>query len=165
MPFDLGQPMRLTPAQRDAARGRLAKMRLEALARMLAGLTREAMAANEIVTPLNREGVYRRPLRTAFCLQGWPWQAADAAAARVVEVTFEILQTKRPSWPEGQRDWTISRGDLIERTRCANCRKPLPEERPKFCCHHCARAYNARLNRLREAQEDRAAMLAIEGDL
>lgn len=155
MPFDARR--KLTRAERDAARGRLAKMRGEEIARLLAGMTRAALASGRIVTPLNREAVHRHVLRRVLILQGWRWRLADEAAARVVEVSLEILQAKRPTWNQGQPEYVINPGLLIERTRCAECGKRLPPERPKFCSDGCANAFRLRQMRRMQADSEQAA--------
>jgi len=154
---------RLTPTQRDASRGLLARMRREDLAARLARWTREALADGRIVTPLNREALYRRIIRSTLCLQGWRWNAADASAMAVVQISLELVQARRPPWNEGQPEYVIAAGTLIERTRCANCHGKLPEGRPKFCSAHCRNAYNLRLMRRRQADDERVITLAGMG--
>jgi len=160
MPFDARHLGKLTGKAADAARGRLAKMRREELTGRLCRITRQALEEGRIATPLAYEGVFRQTIRACLCLEGWRWQAADEAACNTVSVALSTLQAKRPSWNEGQREYTIERGTLIERTRCANCGKKLEGEQAKFCSRACAQAYNARLNRLREANESWAAKMA-----
>ena len=155
MPFDARR--KLTRAERDAARGKLARMRGEAIARLLAGLTRDALASGQILTPLNREAVHRHTLRRVLILEGWRWRLADEAAAEVVRVSLEILRAKRPTWAEGQPDYVINPGLLIERTRCAECGKKLPPERPKFCSDGCANAFRLRQMRRMQADSEQAA--------
>lgn len=81
MPFD-ARP-RLTRAARDAARGRLGKMRAEAVAAVLARLTREAVAEGRVASPFAYEAPFRALVRSQLVLQGWRWQPADDAAALV----------------------------------------------------------------------------------
>ena len=164
MPFDLRQP-RLTRAERDAARNRLAKMRGEEMAAALARITRDALEDGRVPSPFAYEALFRAVLRSVLVLQGWRWTPADAAAAAVVRISLELLRVERPSWAEGQPDWAISSGDLIERTRCANCHKPLLEGRPKFCSTPCRNAYHLRLLRMREADEHKAARMAARVEL
>jgi len=154
-----------TRRQRDAGRERLAKDRAEHIVGNLCAITRVALEAGRILTPLAYEGTFRRVIRSELCLQGWSWQAADDTAMDVVAVVFSILQVKRPDWYEGQPEWTIERGTLIERTRCANCGNPLPEGHPKFCSKPCRNVHGLRLMRLREADETEMATLASRSPL
>jgi hypothetical protein len=86
---------------------------------------------------------------------------ADQAAKDIVAGAHRLLGAERPSWYEGQPEYIISSGDLIERTRCACCHKPLPDGRPKFCSDICRTAKNARQSRIREASDERAADMAV----
>lgn len=149
MPFDAAP--RLSPAQRDAARGKLATMRREALAAVLARYTRDALGDGRIPTKLAYEALFRAAMRSALCLQGWRWWQADEAAAATVAACLNLLQASRPSWADGQPDALGYSGVVIERTRCANCGAPIPEERKKFCSDRCAIIFNNRLHRLQAA--------------
>ena len=60
----------------------------------------------------------------------------------------------RRAWNEGQLEWTVQAGALIERTRGVRCHKPLPERHLRFCGELCADAHNENLNRTKEAHED-----------
>jgi hypothetical protein len=142
-----------TRAAKDAARGKLAKMRGEDIAEFLAGLTSEALAAGRIPSKFAYEALFRASLRSALCLQGWGWADADQAAAGVVQASLRKLKAERPSWNEGQPEWTIEGGTLIERTRCIRCHNPLPEGHFKFCSALCKGGHHARLHWLRQANE------------
>lgn len=168
MAFDmtnLASVNRPTRREADAVRRRLSKDRAEMIVGNLCALTRAALEDGRLLTALGCEGLYRRVIRTELVLQGWPWADADKTARDVVNVVFAILQVKRPSWYEGQPEWTIERGTLIERTRCANCGNPLPDERPKFCCDGCRKVHALRMFRLRSASEDQMATLASSSPL
>ena len=143
MPFDLRQP-RLTRAERDAARNRLAKMRGEALAAMLARWTREALEDGRAPSPFAYEAMFRAALRSVLVLQGWRWHPADAAALAVVSVALELLQAERPSWAEGQEAWT---GTLVIRdTHCRQCGVPLMPRQVHFCSGTCRSAWWRQFN-------------------
>ncbi|MET4104623.1 hypothetical protein ABIE58_004082, partial [Roseovarius sp. MBR-78] len=145
MPFDMSYPApAMTRRERDAARRKLSKDRAETIVGHLCALTRVALEEGRVLTPLAYEGLFRRVIRSELCLQGWSWSAADDTARDVVAVVFAIMQVKRPNWYEGQPEWTIERGSLIERTRCANCGHPLPEDRPKFCSDGCRKVHGLR---------------------
>jgi hypothetical protein len=166
MAFDMASlAPKLTRRERDATRHKLAKERANHIVGHLCALTRLALSEGRILTPLAYEALFRQVIRSELCLQGWKWHPADQIACDLVGVVLSILQAKRPSWNEGQPEWTIERGTLIERTRCANCGNPLPEGRPKFCCDGCKRVYNMRLLRLREASEEQMRNLASRSEL
>lgn len=59
-------------------------------------------------------------------------------AREMLADAFRMAGAVRPSWNEGQLEWTIEAGTLIERTRCVRCHKPLPEGHHKFCGEICA---------------------------
>ncbi len=157
MPFDVQslaiRTTRTIRAERDAARAKLAKQRAETIVAHLCALTRLALEAGRVTTPLSYEALFRRVIRSQLCLQGWRWQAADETAQAVVDVVFAILQVKRPTWNEGQPEWTIESGTLIERTRCARCHKPLPDGHYKFCSSVCKVTYHSILSDLRRRDE------------
>ena len=163
MAFD-GAP-RLTRAERDAARGRLAKMRAEDLARALAQLTRQALEDGRAPSKFAYEAVFRATIRAALCLQGWRWHSADDAAALVVRVALELLRAERPSWNEGQPEHVVHGGALIQRLRCANCHKPLEDHQLKFCSKLCADSYGWRVRNYMAMDEARAGQLAARIDL
>ena len=163
VPFDM--PHKPTRRERDAARHRLAKERANAIIGHLCATTRLSLSEGRIITPLAHEAMFRRVIRSQLCLQGWRWHPADQAARDLVAVVLSILQVKRPSWNEGQRDWTVEGGALIERTRCARCGNPLPEGHHKFCGRLCSSAHHARLVRLHNAGEELAGKMASRYEL
>ena len=78
-------------------------------------------------------------LRAALVLLGNGWHAADTEAREIVNAALRILGYRRPSWLEGQREYTISPD------RCKWCGTNVPEdmrvERPSnYCSDVCARA-------------------------
>lgn len=148
--------------ERDALRGRLGKTRFDAILTDIVAVIRLAFAAGATATLFGLEGPLRAALRSDLCLQGWRWRDADTMARFLLEEAFRTVRAERPDWNEGQPEWVISSGDLIERTRCAQCHNPLPEGRPKFCSDGCRNVYHLRLIRRREAQEDLALDLAIK---
>lgn len=147
--------------ERDAIRGRLGRDRFDSILADIVAVIRLAFAAGATPTLFGLEGPLRAALRADLCLQGWRWHDADFCARYLLEEAFRTVRAERPSWNEGQVEWTISSGDLIERTRCAECHKPLLEGRPKFCSAGCNRVFHLRLLRRRQAQEEAALDLAI----
>ncbi|MDB6179559.1 hypothetical protein PAF17_18980 [Paracoccus sp. Z330] len=146
--------------ERDARRGELGPGRYSALVKDLAGTIRLAFEAGATASLFGLEGPLRHGIRADLCLQGWPWTKADLMAREMLEDAFRVARAVRPSWEEGQQEWAIHAGTLIERTRCVRCHGPLPEGHYKFCSNNCAASHSRALGRLREAQEDRAVKFA-----
>tara|TARA_R110000851_G_scaffold23636_4_gene69030 strand:- start:621 stop:1067 length:447 start_codon:yes stop_codon:yes gene_type:complete len=107
------------------------------------------------------EGAFVAEIRSSLCLAGWPWSIADRAARDLVAEALCRINAKRPSWNEGQREWTVQAGTLIERTRCVTCHSALPEGHKKFCGKLCANRWHKRLDNRRAANEDNAICLTI----
>ncbi|RWR29455.1 hypothetical protein D2T31_10760 [Sinirhodobacter populi] len=150
-----------TRRERDAVRGRIGRGRYDALVAELATVIKLAFKAGATGSIWGLEGPLRAGLRGDLCLQGWGWDAADLMARDVLDGAFRKAGAiARPNWNEGQPEWTIERGTLIERTFCANCHKPLLDGRPKFCDDPCRNAYHMRLSRRRRMTEDKASVLA-----
>lgn len=99
------------------------------------------------------EGYTRTGLRSAFCLRGWTWTEADDAAALVVSGALSRLGARRPTWRQGQPEWTQEGVIQPMRSRCIRCEGLLPEGRRKFCSHLCHAAFHMDIAR----KEDRAA--------
>lgn len=147
------------------AKRRLAQRKQVALADYLAWRTREAFNAGRIPTLLSFEGVHRRTIRSVLCMRGLSWPLADRVAADVVHEVLLKVVAKRPSWAEGQPEWAIEAGTLIERTRCVHCHKGLPEGHHKFCGKLCRTAHGLRMMRMRDATEDQMSVLATRYEL
>lgn len=100
------------------------------------------------------EASCRHGLRSSLCLQGWSWADADQLAAEIVAAALNRIGAERPSWKEGQPEYT-QEGVIIEhRATCLRCRGgPLPEGHWKFCSSLCANAHKQSLMRLRRAEE------------
>lgn len=146
--------------EREARRGRLGKGRFDLLVKELVAVIRLAFAAGATATLFGLEGPLRAGIRADLCRQGWCWQDADDMAREMLDEAFRAVRATRPGWDEGQPEWTIHAGTLIERTRCARCHAPLPEGHHKFCSNVCAASYNQRFTRLKQAQGEKVVMLA-----
>lgn len=139
---------------KEARRGRLGPARFDAFVSELAGVMRLAFDAGTTGSLFGLEGALRHAIRSELCLYGWRWHDADAMARDLMDGAFWAVRARRPTWNEGQPEWTVEAGTLIERTRCARCGAPLPEGHHKFCSSLCARAhqnYRYRINRTSEA--------------
>jgi hypothetical protein len=131
--------------------------RYGALIESLARTIRIAFEAGATGSLWGLEGPLRASIRSDLCLQGWRWKDADDLAKDVLAAAHSRVGAKRPSWNEGQLEWTIEAGTLIERTRCVHCHKPLPEGHFKFCSHHCNSVHHHRLARRHEMDAERVA--------
>ena len=145
----------------DARRGRLGRGRYDALVTELAAVIRLSFEAGATASLFGLEGPLRHGLRSDLCLQGWRWSEADAMARELLADAFRAARAARPSWNEGQREWTIEAGNLIERTRCVRCHSPLPEGHHKFCNRLCATSHHHSLHYLRSKGDNQALELAI----
>lgn len=140
--------------EREARRGRLGRQRYDALVKELAGVIRLAFEAGATATLWGMEGPLRAGIRADLCLQGWTWETADLTAREMLAEAFRQVRAVRPTWNEGQPEWVIHEGLLIERTRCVHCGKPLPEENHRFCSDLCRWSHHAHLSWMKQANED-----------
>lgn len=131
------------------------------MAGRVAKVIRLAFEAGRISSLLGLEGVLRSALRADLCLRGWQWADANQAAVNIVAVAHSLLGAERPDWYEGQPEYVVSDGLLIERTRCKLCHRPLPEERRKYCSQICGSADSHRLVRVRAASDKMVADMAV----
>lgn len=141
--------------------GNLTKRRKLGMAGQLAAVIRLAYAAGEISSLFGLEGALRASVRADLCLRGWCWRDANQMAVDLVAGAHGLLGAERPDWYEGQPDYVISEGLLIERTRCKRCHKKLPEGHPKFCSDQCRKNHHLLLFRVRSASEAASINLAI----
>ncbi len=146
--------------ERDSARCRLGKDRSEAIVAGLRRIMRHEFVTGRTATLFGLEGPLRHAMRETLCLQGWHWVDAGSAARQLVEAALASLWATRPTWNEGQPEWTIEHGTLIERTRCARCHAPLPEGHYKFCSRLCSTTYNSWLAEMRRADESNVIRIA-----
>lgn len=106
-------------------------------------------------TPFAAEGPCRAGIRESLCLDGWRWSRADDEAADIVAAALAEVGARRPTWQQGQPEYTQPGALPILRQHCINCAKPLPEGHYKFCCRPCAKAYASRRD-LRHLDEELA---------
>lgn len=151
---------RLARQERDARRGRLGPGRYAALVKEIAAVTRLSFEAGALGSLFGLEGPLRAEIRGDLCRQSWVWAEADLMACEMLADVFMALHVTRPHWNEGQPEWVIEAGTLIERTRCVRCHAPLPEGHHKYCSHLCSTAHWMWLNRRKEASGDLAVKLA-----
>lgn len=144
-------------AGRDKQKVRYRARIVRRMALVMLGDFREGIAASLFAY----EGRFTAELRAALCLVGWPWPIADQVARDLVGEALRRINANRPSWNEGQREYVIKAGLLIERTRCVTCHNRLTGEQVKFCSKLCNDRWHRRLDRLRAANEDAATCAAI----
>ena len=81
------------------------------------------------------EASIRSGVRSALCIAGHGWHPSDSEAAALLATAFTKMGVHRPSWFEGQREYTIPRQN------CARCGCDLDEEsignRDRFCSEIC----------------------------
>ena len=130
-------------ANREAARRSLrkAKPRRSLNQKLRARLitTAAGLMKRSEPSPFAFEAVIRAWLRAHLCLRGWQWADADFAAEGVTEGALNRIGAGRPTWKEGQPEWTVEGAATFERTRCVNCGRPLPEMHRKYCSDFCSR--------------------------
>jgi len=127
-------------AERKAERRRLRIKDRASVVTAIVQVVREAREDGRAVTHWTFEGMLIALLRSEMCLSSVPWAAADSAAREVVAEALGRLGAKRPSWQEGQPEWTD--GGVIRDTRitCANCGKGLEPEQKIYCSRICGDA-------------------------
>lgn len=141
--------------KRDARRGRLGPGRYDALVAELVRCVKLAFEAGATGSLFGMEGPLRHEIRSDLCLQAWGWAAADLLVRDLLSDVFNKVGAERPAWNEGQPEWVIESGTLIERTRCVNCSRPLLDGRKKFCSDLCANTHHARVTYRKEMTEER----------
>jgi len=99
-----------------------------------------------------REGLCRSGVRAALVMRGFRWVNADTYAASVVAQALRSIGARRPTWDEGQPEWTQDGVIRAPRETCFRCRTPLPEGHWRFCSDGCAKA--TRVAQFREMQRD-----------
>jgi hypothetical protein len=94
-------------------------------------------------TAFARSSISLYVIRSSLCLIGWPWSVANETAASIVTQALNQLGARRPSWAEGQREFTAL-GNFLREDFCWECGDALPKYAKKFCNGSCAQAYRAR---------------------
>lgn len=141
---------------------KLGQKRQKSIVDGLVAIVRAAFQDGKTGSLFGLEGPLRAALRADLCRRSWSWDDADAATRALLDEVFKKAGAERPDWNEGQLEWTIKAGSLIERTRCVRCHKVLPEERYKFCSDLCKRSHIYQMGRLRNATEEQAVYMAMQ---
>lgn len=148
--------------ERDRLCGRLRKQRFEALADELARVIKLAFAAGDTGSLFGLEGPLRAGIRSDLCLAEWQWETADLMARDLLAEAFRRARAVRPTWYEGQPDWVIHEGLLIQRERCVKCGKQLPDGHKKYCSNLCADAHHHQIAEIRKGSEDVVVKIATK---
>lgn len=94
-------------------------------------------------SPFEYEGALRAGLRSDLCLKGYGWLRADLEAASLIEEALRLIGAKRPTWLEGQWQYTL------DHDTCSHCLGPIsPEDQARgfrYCSTVCARSAYERL--------------------
>lgn len=106
------------------------------------------------------EASCRHGLRSSLCLQGWTWADADLIAAEIVAAALNRIGAERPTWKEGQPEWTQDGVLRVERENCIRCRGPLPEGHYKYCSSMCGSADRSDIARRTDADAENAKIRA-----
>lgn len=94
------------------------------------------------LSPFEAEGTVRATMRSALCLHGYGWQRSDRQADDVVRAALHLLGAERPSYANGQKEYTEPR------EICAQCKGPLDDDditaRRRFCSQECRQISSVR---------------------
>ncbi len=91
-------------------------------------------------TPFEHEGSSIAGIRTGLCMTGHSWIASHNEAETIVGEAFKRLGAKRPTYDEGQREYSIAPEN------CSWCGLAVPDElilsqrKTRFCSDVCARS-------------------------
>jgi predicted nucleic acid-binding Zn ribbon protein len=113
-------------------------------------------------TPFAAEGPCRAGVRSRLCLDGWSWVQADAEAALLVMSALQQVGAKRPSWQQGQPEYTQQAVLPVGRETCKRCGKPLPEGNVKYCGPVCFKSARNDAERRRYSEEKLIAQKAAK---
>ncbi len=120
------------------------------------------------------EAAAHHGLRSGLCLEGQQWAAADKSADEIVKEALHRIGATRPTWWQGQPEWTQFAFAPIDRFFCERCGSLIPEDRTstgrnpvRFYSSLCSRAAKSTRHwrmRARMTAAERAAMVAATAD-
>jgi hypothetical protein len=117
-------------------------------------------------SPFEYEGPAIAGFRSALCLSGLPWRAADRRAVIIVSEALRRIGARRPSWNEAQPEWTEPGFSPYEYLYCQNCGRQMELSTAlngvtrKWCSDLCRKAVSVRRWRENDGRQTRAAWLA-----
>lgn len=103
-------------------------------------------------TPFENEGPYLHGIRSALCLDGHGWQAANDEAVVMVGSALSLLGAERPTWDQGQRYYAERRDKCLH---CGGAIEGLETRAMQFCSEMCAKSALEERNGLRKTYEDK----------
>ncbi|MDI7864098.1 hypothetical protein MRS76_19295 [Rhizobiaceae bacterium n13] len=116
------------------------------LARVFAGEERKQIVRGivDIISvwnssPFENEGAARAGIRAAMCMRGHSWSVAEAEAASLLTASFLKIGAQRPSWEQGQREYTTPE----ENCRWCGCdiaADLMTGRASRYCSEVCARS-------------------------
>lgn len=109
------------------------------------------------------EGACRQGVRVSLVFEGWRWKDADATASALVSVALHMIGAERPSWDEGQLNFTNTH--QVDHHFCARCGRVIGQDRKRFstakyCSITCGQAAANAKFRITGVRVARAAWLA-----
>lgn len=88
------------------------------------------------LSPFENEGPVRAGVRASLCMKGYAWGSSDLEAGLIVSGGLKRMGAERPSWDQGQREYTIPAENCAW---CGGERDPAVGGR--FCTVECAKAF------------------------
>lgn len=148
-------------------RRKLSERQRTRLSRRVANIMRRALEEGA-PSKFAYEAACRTGLRAGLCLAGWAWHEADHAAKDVtLRALSQVGATTRPTWREGQPEYTLEGviPDVWE--RCARCGGKLPEDSTRKYCSTLCKALDggdrvrAQAKAERMAEKDAAISVSV----
>lgn len=147
MPFDMSALLKATRKPKAGPK----VPRRATIVQAIADVIQEDWRNGTCPTLLTYEGAIWAALRSGLCLEGMRWPDADRAARDMLQEAFAKTGAKRPSWKEGQPEWTDGGVIRDTRTTCVNCGKGLEGYQKLYCSKICADAHWQRMDRAENA--------------
>jgi predicted nucleic acid-binding Zn ribbon protein len=104
-------------------------------------------------SPFQFEGACHHAIRSQLCLNGWDFHDADKEAHKLVQAALDLIGARRPSWEQGQPEWTQQGVRADEPLHCKRCGRTLPEGHKLWCSSMCYSA--SRVSRMTREEKER----------
>ena len=101
-------------------------------------------------TPFAHEAACRHGLRIRLIFEAWGWADADALSADIVATALRMVGARRPTWYQGQPEYTQEGYAPTLTAHCRRCHKPLADPETSagwntsFCSNACRRSSQRR---------------------